>query len=237
MSPKRKSTRKLQPSLTLLHPLHAQEFVRGPLKYLFSSDLWTILYRGSPRCQLLLPDLFQIIYDIADALEYLHSCSICHCDLTPKNILVDEGFGAHIIDFGCSKRHPVDTREMHGKYVQGCVSYLAPEVLQGNKHSPKSDVYSLGVIITELLTQVKPWDGYTDGAIEHAVCNQGKNVWCMNNENAQLGCPLTKTLNKRTRKLLNKLMLKLLATGADGRPSAACVKADVAEIRKLVDKC
>ncbi len=66
------------------------------------SDLWSLLYRGSARA-LSSADIAQICLDLLSALEYIHSQRICHCDITPKNVLIDQGKRAFLTDFGCAR--------------------------------------------------------------------------------------------------------------------------------------
>ena len=158
-----------------------QEFVRG-------SDLWRLLHgTGDGRRRVALSDAARIVHDVADALDHLHAvCGVVHCDLTPKNVLVDarsrRGF---LIDFGCAIA-PSHARtggadvgtgtddRCAGAGWQGRAStaYLAPEVLSENRHTPESDMWSLGVIVAELLTHAAPWTGLSDGEIEYAVCSE-----------------------------------------------------------------
>ncbi|KAL8141185.1 hypothetical protein V2J09_007206 [Rumex salicifolius] len=105
-----------------------------------------------------------IAIDVASALEYLHTgCGnpIIHCDLKPSNILLDDEMTARVGDFGLSKfvlgastssiaDHTSSTQ------VRGTVGYVAPEYGIGSKVSPEGDMYSLGIVILELMTSKKP---------------------------------------------------------------------------------
>ncbi|KAE9028839.1 hypothetical protein PR003_g12609 [Phytophthora rubi] len=97
-----------------------------------------------------------IALDIAEALVYLHSFGspIIHRDLKPKNVLLSDTWEAKLTDFGTSRELDEDqtmTAEI------GTVSWIAPEVLRGEHYSEKADVYSFGVILTELDTCRRPY--------------------------------------------------------------------------------
>ena len=100
---------------------------------------------------------YKIALHTARGLEYLHhQCGpehIVHCDVKPENILLDEDFNAKVADFGLAKL--IDGNEMQGfmmTTLKGTRGYLAPEWLQETSITSKSDVYSYGVVLLELIT-------------------------------------------------------------------------------------
>lgn len=97
---------------------------------------------------------------IASALKQAHDHAIVHCDVKSQNILIDTKGVAKITDFGIARAfgQPGSNAE---KNVIGSVYYLSPEQAAGQPVTPQSDLYSLGVVLFEMLTGKLPYDGNT----------------------------------------------------------------------------
>lgn len=101
---------------------------------------------------------------LADALQHAHSHNVIHCDIKPQNILIDKNMNPKIADFGIAKMVTNQTM-VYSKAVMGSVHYISPEQACGNKVTASSDVYSLGVVLFEMLTGQVPYVGATAVAV------------------------------------------------------------------------
>ena len=96
--------------------------------------------------------------DIATGMQVAHQAGIVHRDLKPANILINDEGLLKIVDFGvAAARSSGDTQLTKTGYVIGSPKYMAPEQILGKQVDEKADIYSLGVIMYELLTGVPPY--------------------------------------------------------------------------------
>ncbi|MBA3564466.1 MAG: serine/threonine protein kinase, partial [Gammaproteobacteria bacterium] len=96
--------------------------------------------------------------DIATGMMVAHQVGIVHRDLKPANILINDEDLLKIVDFGVAAAHSSgDTQLTKTGYVIGSPKYMAPEQILGKKVDDRADVYSLGVILYEMLTGVPPY--------------------------------------------------------------------------------
>jgi serine/threonine-protein kinase len=102
-----------------------------------------------------------IIREVARGLEYTHNKSVIHRDIKPSNILISHLGEVKLIDFGVAKDETPSKLTMTGMIV-GTPSYMSPEQANGDPISQQSDVYSLGVLLYEMITGVKPFLGDTN---------------------------------------------------------------------------
>jgi mitogen-activated protein kinase kinase kinase 19 len=93
---------------------------------------------------------------IATGIRYLHHNGIIHRDIKGANVMVTSKGLVKLIDFGCAKRH---CQELSGGYlsVRGTPYWMAPEVICGHGYGRKSDIWSLGCTIHEMVMTKPPW--------------------------------------------------------------------------------
>lgn len=111
-------------------------------------------------------DAVTISKDIASGLAHAHLNNLVHCDIKPHNILMTADGHAKIADFGIARAVTESTMTYSGNVI-GSVHYFSPEQAQGGTITPKSDVYSLGVVMYEMLTNRLPFTG--DNAVAIAM--------------------------------------------------------------------
>ena len=106
----------------------------------------------------------KIAKDIASGLAHAHAHNLVHCDIKPHNILMTPDGHAKIADFGIA-RAVTESTMTYGGNVVGSVHYFSPEQAQGGTITPKSDVYSLGIVMYEMLTNRLPFNGENPVAV------------------------------------------------------------------------
>ncbi|WP_250278297.1 Stk1 family PASTA domain-containing Ser/Thr kinase [[Clostridium] colinum] len=148
-------------------------------------------------------EVLGISIQIANALEVAHSNNIVHRDIKPQNILVTKDGGIKVTDFGIARATTSNTITTD---TMGSVHYFSPEQARGGYVDFKSDIYSLGIIMFEMITGKLPFDG--DGVVQLA----------MKHINEPL--PDMKELNPKISSSLEKIILKATNKNSDNRYSS-----------------
>jgi eukaryotic-like serine/threonine-protein kinase len=131
----------------------AMEYVQGPqLKELVKGGMG-------------IKDAVDFVRQILSAARFAHRKGIVHRDLKPQNVLIDDEGRARVADFGIARGESSDITGTGS--VMGTAQYLSPEQAQGKETTPRSDIYSIGVILYEALTGRVPFQG--DSAVAVAL--------------------------------------------------------------------
>ena len=125
-------------------------------RFVEGGDLSAFLARGRHAPE----ESARIVLAIAEALDYAHSRGLVHRDIKPANVLIDVPVKPLLIDFGVALRDKDFGRESG---LVGTPAYMSPEQArgEGNRVDGRSDIFSLGVVLYELLTGVRPFRGAT----------------------------------------------------------------------------
>ncbi len=116
-----------------------------------------------------LPDTLRIMRDLLAALDYAHACGVVHRDIKPANLIVEPGGRVKLGDFGVARMQDSGeaTRTQGG--LIGTPKYMSPEQTQGLKVDGRSDLFSAGVVLYQLLTGHSPFDGNNLFTIVHQI--------------------------------------------------------------------
>ena len=106
-----------------------------------------------------------IVIQVGMALEYAHKNGIVHRDIKPQNILISRDRIAKITDFGIARASTGSTITMTSGGAMGSVHYFSPEQARGGNVGPASDIYSVGIMLFDMVTGRVPFDGDSNVAI------------------------------------------------------------------------
>jgi len=145
------------------------EFKKSPaivMEYARGRTLKDYVDKGKP---LAISEIVSIMSQILDALAYCHKRNIIHRDIKPANMILSDDNVVKVMDFGVAH---VDSSELtRTGAIIGTPSYMSPEQFSGRKVDGRSDIFSTGVILYELLTGERPFIGASITSIMHNVVN------------------------------------------------------------------
>jgi CHASE2 domain-containing sensor protein/tRNA A-37 threonylcarbamoyl transferase component Bud32 len=159
--------------------------------------------------------VLRIVSSVADALSYAHSCGVVHRDIKPANIILLENDQVKVTDFGIAR--VLNISETQTGVVLGTPGYMSPEQVGAKKVDGRSDLFSLGVVLYELLTGEKPFRGDNIAAVMYAI--------------AKSSYPPIRKIAPNTPRCCAQIVDGLLAKGVTKRLGPA------AKVVKEIDNC
>ena len=154
---------------------------------------------------------------IAKALEHAHSKGIVHRDIKPHNVMVLKNGSVKVMDFGIARM--ISHGNTLTKEALGSVHYISPEQARGGRVDDRSDIYSLGVVMYEMMAGRPPYDGESPVSVAIQHINGGAALPSVLNPNIPGG--------------LEQIIMKAMAHNVSDRyPSATRMLADMEEFRK-----
>ena len=136
-------------------PYLMMEYVDGP-------NLHAYLRQRGPLSP---PRALSILWEIALALDHAHARGIVHCDIKPGNILIDPRGSAKVTDFGLAQALNRAERGPLDGVVAGTPTYISPEQILAQRPDQRSDLYSLGATLFEMLTGQSAFEGKTEADV------------------------------------------------------------------------
>ena len=113
-----------------------------------------------------------IMHDLLSALEYAHGQSIVHRDIKPANLLIEKSGRVKLTDFGVARiQDSGEATRTQGTMV-GTLKYMSPEQVQGRPVDARADIFAAGIVLYQLLTGKRPFDGATDFATIQQIVGQ-----------------------------------------------------------------
>src|SRR5262245_35787003 len=155
----------------------------------------------------------EVAAQVLDALAHAHRAGIVHRDVKPANILLEDRdeLAVRLLDFGLAQFDGADTLTAVGD-VPGTLAYIAPERLEGDDATPESDVWSVGVLLWEVLTERHPFWGVPIQQVARAI---------------QAGAPPLASERRGLPRRLSGAVDAALAIDPSARPSASDLSAEL----------
>ncbi len=164
------------------------------MQYVKGTDLKAYIKKHYP---IPLPQVIDIMEQVLSAVATAHAHGIIHRDLKPQNILIDENKNVKITDFGIAVAVSQDSLTQTNT-LMGSVHYLSPEQARGSIATKQSDIYSLGIILFELLTGKVPFEGET--AVSIALKHFREEIPSVREQNKEIPQALENVITKATAK-------------------------------------
>lgn len=140
------------------------------MEYVDGMSLSKLFYNST----LSLADVISLITQVLKGVQAAHAQRILHRDIKPANIVVDENLNAKLLDFGIVKEFGGGSSDglTRANEIIGTIEYLAPEIIKGLRPTVQSDIYSIGVMLFELLCGYKPFAGQNSWDVMEKIRNK-----------------------------------------------------------------
>jgi CHASE2 domain-containing sensor protein/tRNA A-37 threonylcarbamoyl transferase component Bud32 len=143
------------PSIVTIHDLgEDQDLTYMAMEYLEGEDLEKFV---SKKNLLPLRKVLHVVASVAEALDFAHNAEVIHRDIKPANIRLLKSGGVKVTDFGIARA--ISSSRTRTGVILGTPNYMSPEQIMGQKIDPRSDIFSLGVLLYQLLTGELPFQG------------------------------------------------------------------------------
>ncbi len=208
----------------LSHPniVSVYDVSRGEIEYIVMEliDGITLKQYMQRRGKLNWREALHFITQIMRGLGHAHSRGIVHRDIKPQNVMILRDGSVKIADFGIARLE--SAQQTMTQQALGSVHYISPEQAKGDRTDARSDIYSAGVVLYEMLTNRLPFEG--DSAVSVAIQHLSS-------------VPLSPCeIDPTVPEALEKICMKAMASDIEKRyPSAAAMIADLEEFRKNPD--
>ncbi len=169
------------------------------MPFVNSGTLANLLQKRQPT----LPEVRRVMTQLGDALSYAHAQGMIHRDIKPSNVLIDERGNCLLTDFGLARMADSATKITSSGAVMGTPAYMAPEQGAGSNIDHRSDIYSLGIILYEMVTGRVPYTAETPVAVVF--------------KHIQDPLPSARKLNPNLPEAVEQVLLKALAKNPDDR--------------------
>jgi CHASE2 domain-containing sensor protein/predicted Ser/Thr protein kinase len=186
------------------------------MEYLEGEDLEKFV---SKKNLLPLRKVLHVVASVAEALDFAHNADVIHRDIKPANIRLLKSGGVKVTDFGIARA--ISSSRTRTGVILGTPNYMSPEQIMGQKVDPRSDIFSLGVLLYQLLTGELPFQGDNLSSLLYQITQVKQPALRTFNPKIPLACEqivdkaLAKNTNDRFRtagqmvKLLRLLALKI----------------------------
>ena len=114
----------------------------------------------------------RIISQAAQGIEHAHKNGIIHRDIKPSNIILDDSGNVKVMDFGLARSTEERSKLTRSGTLMGTLDYMSPEQCQGDELDGRTDIYSLGVVLYEILTGKAPFDAPNEAALLNKIINE-----------------------------------------------------------------